>query len=715
MIETIEITSIEVTEFLVSAQLVATQDIATAQIAALELGTPGPPGPAGPPGGPGPPGPPGAPGVGVPAGGTAGQTLTKIDGTNYNTQWTTPAAGGVTSWNTRTGAVTMTLADVTGVGGAPIASPALTGTPTAPTPSSGDNSTTLATTAFVKAQGYVTGGPFQPLDADLTSIAGYGGTGAWLYRSAADTWSPVTVGTGLSFSGGALSCTVSIAGLAPIASPVFTGDPQAPTPATGDNDTSIATTAFVKAQGYVTGGPFQPLDADLTSIAGYSGTGTWLYRSAADTWSAVTIGSGLTFTGGTLSATASGGNVSNSGTPTNGQWAQWTDATHIQGVATASTPWVQKAGDTMTGQLVIAFASGGTQFTINPPSGLAIARMAYTTAGAGAVTEIVNTTAGSVRWKWWWGANSESGSNSGSDFILQNYSDTGVQIGTPLTITRSTGVVAFGSSPTAPTPAAGTNNTQVATTAFVTGNFVQKVGDTMSGNLVIHPTTNVNCSYALDCPTGGVQADFKFRAGASVDRWYIRGANTATESGSNTGSDFQLLRFSDAGALIDTAFSITRQTGRGNFADGCDVKGITDGSNAASGNVGEHLFAQLLSSSAVALVNNTVAGVISLTIPAGDWDVDGSIAFSGGASTAVQYVGGAINNSASISPDGASSVFQPCYGSTPFNFVSTVKMALPPTRVSSGSSGTFSVYAICGFTPGNVSAFGTLRARRIMH
>ena len=37
---------------------------------------------------------------------------------------------------------------------------------------------------------------------------------------------------------------------APIASPTFTGDPKAPTPATADNDTSIATTAFVKAQGY---------------------------------------------------------------------------------------------------------------------------------------------------------------------------------------------------------------------------------------------------------------------------------------------------------------------------------------------------------------------------------------------------------------------------------------------------------------------------------
>ena len=39
----------------------------------------------------------------------------------------------------------------------------------------------------------------------------------------------------------------SLALKAPIASPVFTGNPQAPTPSPGDNDTSIATTAFTAA------------------------------------------------------------------------------------------------------------------------------------------------------------------------------------------------------------------------------------------------------------------------------------------------------------------------------------------------------------------------------------------------------------------------------------------------------------------------------------
>lgn len=49
---------------------------------------------------------------GVPAGGTSGQVLAKSSGTDHDTGWVDAAAGGVTSVNTRTGAVTLTKADV---------------------------------------------------------------------------------------------------------------------------------------------------------------------------------------------------------------------------------------------------------------------------------------------------------------------------------------------------------------------------------------------------------------------------------------------------------------------------------------------------------------------------------------------------------------------------------------------------------------------------
>lgn len=48
------------------------------------------------------------------------------------------------------------------------------------------------------------------------------------------------------------------------------------------------------------------LDGDLTALAALSGTDNIYYRSGANTWTSVTIGTGLTFSGGTLSNSASG-------------------------------------------------------------------------------------------------------------------------------------------------------------------------------------------------------------------------------------------------------------------------------------------------------------------------------------------------------------------------------------------------------------------------
>lgn len=99
----------------------------------------------------------------------------------------------------------------------PLLSPAFTGTPTAPTPETGDDSTRLATTAFVKAQGYITAA-----EAPVLSVAGKTGV--------------VTLEV------------ADISGAAPLASPALTGTPTAPTAAPSDNSTTLATTAFVKAQ-----------------------------------------------------------------------------------------------------------------------------------------------------------------------------------------------------------------------------------------------------------------------------------------------------------------------------------------------------------------------------------------------------------------------------------------------------------------------------------
>ena len=78
------------------------------------------------------------------------------------------------------GNITGTLANQTDLQAAldlksPIASPTFTGTPASTTPTSSDNSTRIATTAFVNAQGYLTPASadldYQPLSATLTALS----------------------------------------------------------------------------------------------------------------------------------------------------------------------------------------------------------------------------------------------------------------------------------------------------------------------------------------------------------------------------------------------------------------------------------------------------------------------------------------------------------------------------------------------------------------
>jgi hypothetical protein len=100
---------------------------------------------------------------------------------------------------------------------ADLASPALTGNPTAPTPTAGNNSTRIATTAYADGAASAT---------VIDSIADSDTTHAPSRNAVYD----------------------ALALKAPLASPTFTGTPAAPTPSAADNTTKVATTAYVQGE-----------------------------------------------------------------------------------------------------------------------------------------------------------------------------------------------------------------------------------------------------------------------------------------------------------------------------------------------------------------------------------------------------------------------------------------------------------------------------------
>lgn len=60
---------------------------------------------------------------------------------------------------------------------------------------------------------------------------------------------------------------MSAGGMAKLASPAFTGVPTAPTPATSDNSTTLATTAYVKAQSALNGTVLQIAESLVSTVA----------------------------------------------------------------------------------------------------------------------------------------------------------------------------------------------------------------------------------------------------------------------------------------------------------------------------------------------------------------------------------------------------------------------------------------------------------------
>jgi hypothetical protein len=159
-------------------------------------------------------------------------------------------------------------------------------------------------------------------------------------------------------------------------------------------------------------------------------------------------------------------------------------------------------------------------------------------------------------------------------------------------------------------------------------------------------------------------------------------------------------------------------------------KGVTDGSNAASGFVGEWIASNVASGSAITLTTSgTVYQITSIALTAGDWDVSASINLHLSSTTMTTGRGGisTANNALTVPSTATTGVATNSYDtfaslvststatsiSTTLGLTGDLLLATKSSRVNLSGSVTLYLVATAAFTGTAPTAYGTIEARRV--
>jgi hypothetical protein len=160
------------------------------------------------------------------------------------------------------------------------------------------------------------------------------------------------------------------------------------------------------------------------------------------------------------------------------------------------------------------------------------------------------------------------------------------------------------------------------------------------------------------------------------------------------------------------------------------IKGVTDGSSAASGFVGEWVYSNIPSASAVTLTTTgTVYQITSISLTAGDWNVSASVNIHLSSTTMTTGRGGisTANNALTVPSTSTTNVASNSYD-TFASLISTSNASSQSTTLGLGGdlllstktsrvnlSGTVTLYlvATAAFTGTAPTAYGTIEARRM--
>ena len=143
--------------------------------------------------------------------------------------------------------------------------------------------------------------------------------------------------------------------------------------------------------------------------------------------------------------------------------------------------------------------------------------------------------------------------------------------------------------------------------------------------------------------------------------------------------------------------------------------GVTTGTNAAAGAVGEYATSTVLLGSAVSLVSGVAKDITSISLTAGDWDCEGETAYNNGASTAVAAQYGWISTTSATLPTVPNSgafagptLSTPQTGTFGLGYISTGRFRV---NVSATTPVYLSTYV--SFTISTSTAYGFLGCRRM--
>lgn len=143
------------------------------------------------------------------------------------------------------------------------------------------------------------------------------------------------------------------------------------------------------------------------------------------------------------------------------------------------------------------------------------------------------------------------------------------------------------------------------------------------------------------------------------------------------------------------------------------LKGTTTNDSAAAGYIGEYISSSA-ANSAVSMTAGSNFDMTSISLTAGDWDVEGNVAIAVGAGATVSVFRGWISTTSATfpTPPNAGAMFDLVFGSA---VMATPTQAMPVGRIRISLSGTTTVYlsSRASFSGGTVTGGGFIGARRV--